>query len=75
MLSTQEEKFLNNLSKRIAELRKSKGFTQEKLASEASMDRVALANIETGRRRPTVTTIFRLAAALGLKPKDFFDNI
>lgn len=75
MITKEEEKLLNALSQRISHLRKTKGFTQEKLAAEASMDRVAIANIETGKRRPTVTTIFRISKALKVKPGDFFDNL
>jgi len=75
MSSKNEEEMLNALSKRIAAIRKSRGFTQERLASESSLDRVAIANIETGKRRPTVTTIFRLAAALGVEPKVFFEGL
>jgi transcriptional regulator with XRE-family HTH domain len=70
-----EEQFLDALCKRIAAVRKEKGFTQEKLASEASLDRVAIANIETGRRRPTVTTVYRLAVALKVKPEVFFKDL
>ncbi len=72
MSLTKQEQFLNNLSKRIAEIRKTKGFTQERLAEEADMDRVALANIEAGRRRPTVITMFKLAKALKIEVNDFF---
>lgn len=75
MITKEEEKLLNALSRRMVQLRKSKGFTQEKLAAEAAMDRVALANIETGKRRPTVTTIFRISIALGVEPSAFFDKL
>jgi transcriptional regulator with XRE-family HTH domain len=71
----EEERFLDALGKRIATVRKEKGFTQERLASEASLDRVAIANIETGRRRPTVTTVYRLAIALKVKPEVFFKDL
>ena len=67
-----EKQFLDALARRIAEVRKLKGFTQEKLAAEASIDRVALANIETGKRRPTVTTIYRISRALGVDIESFF---
>ncbi|MDB5162662.1 MAG: putative Transcriptional regulator, family [Candidatus Saccharibacteria bacterium] len=70
-----EEAFLNQLSKRIAELRKARGFTQERLASEASLDRVAIANIETGKRRPTVTTVYRIAQALRIDVDKFFQGL
>lgn len=75
MGSSSQTKSLNNLSKRIADLRRKKGFTQEGLAEVADIDRVALANIETGRRRPTVTAIFKLSEALGVKAEDFFKGI
>lgn len=72
MSLAKQEQFLNKVSKRIADLRKAKGFTQERLAEEADIDRVALANIETGRRRPTVITLYKLATALKVEVKDFF---
>jgi transcriptional regulator with XRE-family HTH domain len=71
----KEKQFLDALAKRIAFVRKQKGITQEKLASEADIDRVALANIETGKRRPTVTTIYRIAVALGVKVEDIFKQL
>lgn len=72
MSLAKQEQFLNQLSRRIAELRKTKGFTQEGLAEEADIDRVALANIETGRRRPTVITLYKISQALGIEVKEFF---
>lgn len=68
----KKEDYLNNLAKRIVKLRKSKQMTQEQLAAEAGIDRVALANIETGKRRPTVTTLFKLAYGLKIEPIEFF---
>lgn len=70
----KEKQFLDRLAKQIAKLRKSKGMTQEKLAAEAGIDRVALANIETGKRRPTVTTVYRISQALKIHIKKFFEN-
>jgi transcriptional regulator with XRE-family HTH domain len=75
MSLAKQEQFLNKLSKRIADIRKAKGFTQERLAEEAEIDRVALANIETGRRRPTVITLYKLSSALKVDVKDFFVNL
>lgn len=75
MSSNSEAAFLNSLSKRIAMIRKANGFTQERLASEASLDRVAIANIETGKRHPTVTTIYKIATALGVDVEAFFKDL
>lgn len=71
----KEKQFLDALAKRIATLRKAKGFTQERLAADADIDRVALANIETGKRRPTVTTVHRIAVALGVRIEDIFKSL
>ncbi len=71
----KEKQFLDALAKRIASIRKQKGMTQEKLAAEADIDRVALANIETGKRRPTVTTIYKIASALDTRVEDIFKRL
>jgi DNA-binding XRE family transcriptional regulator len=64
--------FFNTLSRQLVAMRKMRGLTQEMLAAEAGLDRVAIANIETGRRNPTVLTLFKLADAMGVEVKDFF---
>jgi transcriptional regulator with XRE-family HTH domain len=71
----KQERFLHSLAKRIVELRKTKNMTQERLASEADIDRVALANIETNKRRPTVTTIYKIAQALDISVEEIFKNL
>lgn len=75
MSSKQTDAFLKSLSARLAELRRKSGMTQEKLAEVAEIDRVALANIETGRRHPTVTTVFKIATALRVKVEDVFKGL
>lgn len=46
--------------------RLARGLTQEDLAFESGVDRTFIARIESGRRQPTITTVFRLAQALGV---------
>ncbi len=75
MTKSSEREFLDNLMKRIAQIRKDKSITQEQLAADTGLDRVAIANIETGKRRPTVTTIYRLAKGLGVKIEDLFTGL
>lgn len=62
----KEQEFLDKVAKRIADIRRAKGVTQEKLAADTGLDRVAIANIETGKQRPTVTTVYKLALGLGV---------
>ena len=41
--------------------------SQEQLGLESGVQRNFISLIETGQNQPTITTIFKLAAALGLK--------
>ena len=75
MAKTDEKEFLDKLMRRIAKIRKEKSITQEQLAAETGLDRVAIANIETGKRRPTVTTIYRIANGLGVKVEELFKSV
>lgn len=54
----------------LRRLREERGMTQEDLAHESGVGRVSIAMMETGKRLPTLPTIFRLADALGEKPED-----
>lgn len=75
MAKSNEKDFLDKLMRRMAQIRKDKSITQEQLAAETGLDRVAIANIETGKRRPTVTTIYRISKGLGVKIDDLFKNL
>lgn len=75
MTKSSEKEFLDKLMKRIAQVRRDKSITQEQLAADTGLDRVAIANIETGKRRPTVTTIYRLANGLGVNIEDLFKDL
>lgn len=48
----------------IREIRKQQGLSQETLCEVANLDRTFLSQLETGRKQPSLLTIFRLAAAL-----------
>ena len=44
------------------------GLSQEQLGLESDIQRNFISLIETGQNQPTITTIFKLAGALGVKP-------
>lgn len=50
--------------------RKAAGKSQETLAFDASLERNYISLLETGQNQPTITTIFKLAAALGVTPHE-----
>jgi len=43
------------------------GLSQEQLGLESGVQRNFISLIETGQNQPTITTVFKLAGALGLK--------
>ena len=59
---------MNNIEfgKRLRELRKSKGFTQQTLAEKAEIDEKHLSRVENGKYFPSYTTLNNLLNALGV---------
>ena len=54
------------LGKRIRDLRKDAGLTQQELATRAGLHRPNLARVENGRHHPNSDTLTRIAAGLGV---------
>lgn len=52
----------------LKDLRKQKNISQEKLAEFCNLDRTYISLLERGQRQPTLTTIFKIAEALEIKP-------
>jgi transcriptional regulator with XRE-family HTH domain len=52
----------------LRDIRKLRGMSQEALALEADLQRNYISLIERGINQPTISTIFKLATALGVKP-------
>jgi transcriptional regulator with XRE-family HTH domain len=47
-------------------LRKEAGLTQEQLAERSGLSQQYLSKLESGKRNPTVVTLYELATALGV---------
>lgn len=61
------EDVLIKFGKKLAQIRKSKGWTQEKLALESEIARSYLGEVERGRRNISLINICRLAKTLEVK--------
>jgi transcriptional regulator with XRE-family HTH domain len=59
----------------LRERRKLAGLTQEQLALEAEIQRNYVSLIERGVNQPTITIIFKLAAALGCSPSALIADV
>ncbi len=62
------------IGNRIKHLREEKGIAQRDLALNADLDRSYIAGIESGQRNVSIVNVARIAAALDISLKDFFDD-
>jgi transcriptional regulator with XRE-family HTH domain len=58
----------------VRKYRTEAGYSQEALASKADIHRTYIGGIERGERNPTLATIHRLAAALGVQPSQLLER-
>lgn len=66
---------LKRLGFKIGEIRKTKGLTQEELAEQATLTLSYISKIETGRRNPTITTLYKISLALDVEVHQLFVNL
>ena len=66
------EKQVLQLGNRLSSLRKRKNMTLDDLSAKSGVSKSILSQIERDLSNPTVTTISRIAEALGEKLSDFF---
>ena len=66
---------MQKLGKRIQELRKTKGLSQEKFALRIEMDRTYFASVESGKRNVSLLNIKKIADGLGVTISELFENI
>lgn len=65
---------LKTLGRRIAELRREKGLTQEALAEAMGVSRNHVADIELGVRNTGVWSVLLICKALSLPPAALFED-
>lgn len=65
---------LHEFGIRLAELRKQKGISQEKLALESGLARSYLSGVERGQRNISLLNIYKIADTLDIAIESFFDR-
>lgn len=58
--------------KRLGKVRKKAGFTQERLASTTHLSVTFIGLVETGKRRPSLKTLEKIASALKVSPRELW---
>ncbi|HEY2093501.1 MAG TPA: helix-turn-helix transcriptional regulator [Thermoanaerobaculia bacterium] len=70
---TRDEALIT-LGRRIAELRREKGLTQEALAEAMGVSRNHIADIELGTRNTGVWSLLLICGSLGIAPAELFED-
>ena len=66
-------KLTTKFGKRLKEIRKKKGFTQEQLANLMDMEVNNISYLEQGKHLPKKENLEKLCVALNVEPKELFD--
>lgn len=75
MTNAQEQILMKTFGKRVAEVRKKRGVTQQQLAERINMSVVAIAYIETGKRWARLGTLQKIAKSLKVDVKELFEGL
>lgn len=70
----QRDDVLHAFGCRVRRLRQQQDLSQEELAQRAGIDRTYVGGVERGERNLSLLNVTRLADALGVKPRDLFDD-
>ena len=60
------------MGKKIKELRRAKGLSQEALADKINVNFRTIQRIETGKNTPSIETLVKIADALNIETESFF---
>lgn len=63
----QQDKTCAEFGRRVRKLREERQWSQEAFADRIGIHRTYIGGIERGERNPTLTTIHKIAQALGVK--------
>ncbi len=72
-MKRDEADYLKRLGQHIAELRKSKGYSQDRLYMEAGFSRGTISKIENGLVNPQVLTLRKIADTIGVPLRRLID--
>ena len=63
---------MEHIGKQIRQIRKSKNLSQQELAEIIGIDRAQYSRVETGKVKPTLTSLEKIAEALQVEIIEFF---
>jgi transcriptional regulator with XRE-family HTH domain len=69
------EEQLDLIIQNIVQARHKKSISQLELAQRAELSQSFLANLESGKKQPSVMTLLKIAQALEINPGDLFPKV
>jgi transcriptional regulator with XRE-family HTH domain len=75
MGQTQDERLIKKFGRNLKEIREKKCISLRDLALEADLSANTISEIELGKRDPRMTTVVKLASALGIDPADLLPKL
>ncbi len=73
MMEDKERKHLKKLGAHIRKIRKSKGYSQDRLYLEAGFSRGTMSRRESGKVNPTYLTLLKISKTIGVPLKKLLD--
>lgn len=70
----EQQEDLKRFGKRVAEIRKARGWSQERLALESGLARSYLGGVERGQRNLALLNILRLARTMECAPSELLTD-
>ena len=71
----EQAEVLGKFGRRLRELRKSKGLSQEQLGLECDLSQTYLSEVELGKRNVSLLNIHALAKTLGVTLAQFMEGV
>jgi len=71
----EKQKIAGEFGITLRTYRLEKGLSQEQLGEKLDIVRSYICSLESGKRQPSLHMVFRLAAALGIKPGELVDAV
>lgn len=72
-MTESDKKYLKSIGRNIAKLRRKNKLSQLDVCAIIDMEKPNLSSIENGRQNPTSITLKKIANAIGVEVKEFFE--
>lgn len=71
----EDRQIIEAYARTLRELRKANSLSQEKLALETGLHPTYVSHLETAKKQPSLSVIFRLCEHLDIAPSQFFGKV